>query len=46
MVAKGGWNRISYKEKKLEMGTILYIMELRRSVFFGPFRILRGVPYS
>ena len=25
---------------------ILYIMELRRSVFLGPFRILRGVPYS
>ena len=25
---------------------ILYIMELRHSVFLGPFRILRGVPYS
>ena len=28
------------------MVAILYIMELRRSVFLGPFRILRGVPYS
>ena len=26
--------------------SILYIMELRRSVFLGPFRILRGVPSS
>ena len=29
-----------------ENRSILYIMELRRSVFLGPFRILRGVPYS
>ena len=46
-VRSAGIGRRSREARRRRASMLVgYIMELRHSVFLGPFRILRGVPYS